>query len=148
MPAEETLMSNGTASGSENAPGFEKHPDYQVNINASDRHVRVLVGDCVIADTRSALEVRESKHHPVWYLPLADVNTDFLTATETSTYCPFKGHASYWSIRTPHEELTDAVWSYQSPYRECLALQDYVGFYTNKVVMEIDGAREGADGPA
>lgn len=140
-------MSNGEATKSKNAPGFEKHPDYQVDITASDRHVRVLVGDCVIADTRNALAVQESKHHPVWYLPLADVNTDLLTATETSTYCPFKGQASYWSIHTPQEELTDAVWSYRSPYSECLALQDYVGFYTDKVVMEIDGEREGADGP-
>ncbi len=140
-------MSTGTASGNEKAPGFEKHPDYQVNITTSDRHVRVLVGDCVIADTRNALAVQESKHQPVWYLPLADVATDLLTATETSTYCPFKGHASYWSIHTPQEELTDAVWSYQEPYTECLALQGYAGFYTNKVVLEIDGEREGADGP-
>lgn len=123
----------------ESAPGFSKYPDHRVEIEPSDRHIRVLVGSSVIADTHRALAVQESRHDLVWYLPMQDVNTELLKATQTSTYCPFKGHASYWSIMVDGEELEDAVWSYESPYRECHALRDHVAFYPSKVTQEIDG---------
>ena len=63
----------------------------------------------IIADSNQPLEVTESRHHPVWYLPMADVNTALLTATEHATYCPFKGHASYWSIYTDAGTLDNAI---------------------------------------
>jgi len=118
------------------APGFEKYPDHRVDIEPSDRHIRVLVGANVIADTQRALAVQESRHDLVWYVPLQDVNTELLKPTQTSTYCSFKGHASYWSICVDGTEVADAVWSYESPYQECQALREHVAFYTNKVTLE------------
>jgi uncharacterized protein (DUF427 family) len=129
------------------APGFEAHPDYAVTIEPSTAHVRALVGDTVVADTQSALSVTESRHRPVWYLPLADVDQTLLTRTDTSTYCPFKGHASYWSIKTPDASLDDALWGYEAPFDECAPLVGYVAFYTDKVALEVDGAPLESTGP-
>jgi uncharacterized protein (DUF427 family) len=124
---------------SNSAPGFESHPNYEVLIEPSTAHVRALVGDTVVADTRSALSVTESKHRPVWYLPLSDLDQALLTRTDTSTYCPFKGHASYWTITTPDADLADALWSYETPFDECQPLAGYVAFYTDRVALEVDG---------
>ena len=84
------------------------------------------------------LPVTETKHHPVWYLPLADVDAASIAATDHSTYCPFKGHASYWSLTTADGLLDDAVWAYEDPYDECAQLAGHVAFYANKVSIAAD----------
>lgn len=132
---------------SQPAPGFIKHPDYEVNIEPSQGHVRILVGTNVVADTHNALAVTESRHNPVWYLPMADVHRSLLRPSETSTYCPFKGHASYWSIITPDQELPDSVWGYEQPFAECEPLLEHVAFYTDRVTLEIDGVVQADKGP-
>lgn len=123
------------------APGFNKHPDHRVAIMPSSRHVRVRVGDEVIADTRAPLLVEESRHDAVWYIPPRDVRTDHLVATDTSTYCPFKGHASYVSVAIDGARVEDAAWIYRTPFDECEALAGYYAFYPERVTLEVD------DGP-
>ncbi|MEM8769711.1 MAG: DUF427 domain-containing protein [Pseudomonadota bacterium] len=129
------------------APGFEKHPNYDVSISPSDARLRVLVGDTVLATTERALTVTETRHRPVWYLPMEDVDQARLTATEHSTYCPFKGHASYWSVDGGAGNLENVIWGYEDPYLECEPLKGYVSFYTDRVTLEIDGRQEGQEGP-
>jgi uncharacterized protein (DUF427 family) len=121
------------------APGFSKHPNHRVVATQSPRHVRVLVGDAVIADSRAAFQVEESQHHPVWYFPPDDVDQRVLRPTETTTYCPFKGHASYYAIDAGGQSLEDAVWSYLAPFDECRALAGYYAFYADQVSLEVDG---------
>ncbi len=132
---------------SQAAPGFEKHPNYEVSITPSSSRLRVLVGDSVLASTERALTVTETRHRPVWYLPMEDVDQSRLTATDHSTYCPFKGHASYWSVDGGQGDLENVIWGYEAPYLECEPLKGYVSFYTDRVTLEIDGQREGQDGP-
>ena len=144
-PGNENTQSSASASTS--GPGFAKHPNYEVKISDSSSRLRVLVGDTVVADTTRALAVEESRHHPVWYLPMEDLDGSLLQPTETSTYCPFKGHASYWSINIDGETIPDAVWSYPDPYLECLRLTGYVSFYTDQVQLEIDGERQAQVAP-
>lgn len=125
----------------EPAPGFEQHPNYQVDITQTSDHVRILLDDQVIADSRRPLKVTETKHHPVWYLPLADVDAGRIDATDHSTYCPFKGHASYWSVTAAGQSLENSLWAYQDPYQECEPLKDHVGFYMDRFVLEVNGER-------
>ena len=120
------------------APGFVKYPEYQLAIEPSASHVRVLVGDTVIADTRDALLVSESRHKPVWYLPMESVDTAVIQRTDTSTHCPFKGDASYWSIHAAGKALPDVMWSYQTPFDECLPIAGHVAFYADQVTIETD----------
>ncbi|MGI9326377.1 MAG: DUF427 domain-containing protein [Pseudomonadales bacterium] len=129
------------------APGFEKHPNYQITIEPRDERVQVHVGETLLADTTDAVLVTESRHRPVWYLPLDAVAADLVTATETSSYCPFKGHASYWSVNTEAQTLNDVMWSYREPFDECAQIRDFVAFYTNKVNLTVNGESVGEAGP-
>ncbi len=129
------------------APGFEKHPDYQVEIKPTDDHIRILFGDHCLADSRRPLMVTESRHHPVWYLPLADLDAQVIEPTDHSTFCPFKGHASYWTVTVADSTLENSVWAYQDPYRECEPLKDHVGFYMDRFTLEVNGVRQDDPGP-
>lgn len=132
-------MSTATAGA---APGFVKRPEHVITIAPHTVRVRAVVDDTVIAESDRALLVEETGHDPVLYLPLDDVAGELLARTEHSTYCPFKGDATYWSVRFGDETLDNVVWGYELPFDEMTALKDHVAFYTTGV------AREGVGGDA
>src|SRR5882757_7186123 len=91
----------------------ETHP---ITIVADDRRVVVRVGDTVVADSVSALTLRESGYAPVHYIPLDDVVPGTLSPSSTQTYCPYKGDASYYDVvLTDGRRIGDAVWTYLTP---------------------------------
>ncbi len=112
---------------------LEKYPDYVIAVRPTTKHIQVIAGGEVIADTERALELYESYHEPVYYLPRGDVRMDALTATAHETFCPFKGTASYWSIQTGKGVLENAVWSYQDPLPEVTGIHGFLAFYADKV---------------
>ncbi len=129
------------------APGFQKHPDYEVKLVPMDQELVVKAGGQVIARSNRAVELRETKHRPVWYMPLEDVDAALITPTETSTFCPFKGYASYWSVAAGGTVIEDAIWAYMEPFDECLEITGYASFYTNKVDLYINGEAASKEGP-
>lgn len=129
------------------APGFAKHPDYEVAIAPLNKSVQVRVGDTVVAQSDRAVLLTETRHRPVWYLPTEDLDHDLLVDSATETYCPFKGYANYWHIRTPEGLVEDAIWTYRTPFDECLMIASYASFYTNKVNLYIDGKLADSRGP-
>ena len=112
---------------------LEKYPDYVITVRPVGERVQVISGGEVIADTERALQLDESYHEPVYYLPRGDIRMDALTATAHETYCPFKGTASYWSIQTANGMLENAVWSYQDPLPEVTGIHGFLAFYADKV---------------
>ena len=116
---------------------LERIPDYAVAISPVDNRLTIRHQDTVIAESSDALLIQESRHGDVYYLPRSDVNMELLQATDLSTYCPFKGHVSYWSLEGV-EDLENFVWSYEDPFAEVSALKDYMSFYTNKVEIIVD----------
>lgn len=119
------------------APGFQKAPRSHIVTRPAGKRVRVTVNGEAIADSRAALELQEGGYPPVYYLPRADVKMARLSRTTHSTHCPFKGHASYYSIVDGPE---NAVWSYEQPYDEMLDLKDLVAFYPSKVAIAVSDA--------
>ncbi len=69
----------------------------------------------------------------VYYVPLADVRSEVLKPSDHTTYCPYKGDASYYSIATAEGELTDVVWYYAEPYPAVADSAGHVAFYADKV---------------
>ena len=112
---------------------LEKYPDYVITVRPTAKHIQVVAGGEIIADTERALELDESYHQPVYYLPRGDVRMDALTPTAHETFCPFKGTASYWSIKTAKGMLENAVWSYQDPLPEVTGIHGFLAFYAGKV---------------
>jgi uncharacterized protein (DUF427 family) len=92
--------------------------------------VKVTYKGEVIADTRNAIALSEGDYPVVYYVPRQDVNMDRLTRSSHRTHCPFKGDASYFSLKNGVE---NAVWSYEKPYDEMLAIKDRLAFYPDKV---------------
>jgi uncharacterized protein (DUF427 family) len=123
-------MSEATTEKPVRQPG----PDHPITIEPNPARVLVKVGDTVLADTRGALTLREASYPPVQYVPLEDVDTSLLTATDHATYCPYKGDASYYTI-TVGDEGENAVWEYRAPYAPVAEIKGHVAFYTNRVQL-------------
>jgi uncharacterized protein (DUF427 family) len=108
-------------------------PDHPISIKANSSRVMVTVGGKVIADTRAALTLREAAYPAVQYIPRRDVDMTALTRTEHTTYCPYKGDASYYSIPAGGDRSLNAVWTYETPYEAMAQIKDYVAFYPDRV---------------
>ena len=108
-------------------------PDHPISIEANPSRVVVKVGGKVIADTRGALTLREAGYPPVQYIPRRDVNMAALTRSEHTTYCPYKGDASYFSIQAGGVHALNAVWTYETPFDAMAQIRDYVAFYPDRV---------------
>lgn len=117
------------------APGYQTHPNHRLALKPAGARVRVAFKGEVIADSANAMALEEgmggSTVAPVvYYVPRKDVKMDRLVRTSHETYCPFKGYASYFSLRNGPE---NAVWTYEQPYDEMLALKGLLAFYPDKV---------------
>jgi uncharacterized protein (DUF427 family) len=104
-------------------------PDHPIAVAPTKGRVIVKAGGRVIADTRHALTLQEASYPLVQYIPRADADMAQLSRTAHTTYCPYKGEASYYSL--PNAE--NAVWSYETPHPAMAAIKDYLAFYPNRV---------------
>ncbi|NUA30090.1 DUF427 domain-containing protein [Cupriavidus basilensis] len=108
-------------------------PDHPIVIEANPARVVVTLGGAVIADTRSALTLREASYPAVQYIPRKDVDMSLLARTDHATYCPYKGDCAYYSIPAGGERSVNAVWTYEAPYAAVEAIKDHVAFYPSRV---------------
>jgi uncharacterized protein (DUF427 family) len=108
-------------------------PDHPITLTPNRERILVRVGGALIADTREALILKEASYAPVQYIPRKDVDMNLLQRTDHSSYCPFKGDASYYSIPSGGEKSVNAVWTYENPYPAVGQIKDYVAFYPNRV---------------
>jgi uncharacterized protein (DUF427 family) len=115
------------------SPGFAKHPNYQVRLEVCPRRIRIEFAGVTIADTIAARYLFESKHLPVFYLPIDDIDMSLFEKTAQQTNCPFKGDASYWSLSANGRKLENGMWGYEQPYREVPELFGLAAFYWEKM---------------
>jgi uncharacterized protein (DUF427 family) len=108
-------------------------PDHPITIERNPARITVSVGGRVVADTRDALTLREASYPPVQYIPRRDVDMSLLEKTQHSTYCPYKGDASYYSIPTGGTKSVNAVWTYEAAFPAVSAINEYVAFYPDRV---------------
>ncbi len=108
-------------------------PDHPISIERNTERVIVSVAGRVIADTRDALTLREASYPAVQYIPRRDVDMAALTRSEHTTYCPYKGDASYYSIPAGGGRSHNAVWTYEAPFEAVAQIKDYVAFYSDRV---------------
>ena len=100
-----------------------------ITITPAEGTWSVRAGGAVLGETTAALELREGDYAPVIYFPRGDIAMAFLDATETSSHCPHKGDASYFSVVTKSRTLQDAVWSYENPSADVAAIKGFLAFY-------------------
>jgi uncharacterized protein (DUF427 family) len=109
---------------------------------ADDRHVRVIFGGVVIADTRRAHRVLETTHPPTWYLPAEDVRFDHLLEIPRRSNCEWKGLATYFDVRAGGKVAPGAAWSYRTLPGPYASLAHAVAFYPAMMdECTVDGER-------
>ncbi len=120
--------------------GHVPDPYKRIDIRNSARRVQVIVGGETVADSTRARFLFETGVPVRYYLPADDVRTELLSPTPTTTYCPYKGTARYWSLTLGGKAYEDLIWAYPDPIPECLPVKDYLSFYWTKVdAILIDG---------
>jgi len=100
-------------------------PPHKILFQADSRRLRAFAGEDTVLDTTGAHLLHETGIAPVAYVPLEDFDAGLLERTQTSTHCPFKGDASYWSLRVGDEQREDAVWAYEQPLEQASWLRGY-----------------------
>lgn len=114
-------------------PVLKPGPGHPITITPTTERIVVLVAGRVVADTRRALVLREATYPPVHYLPLEDTDPALLEPSTTTSYCPYKGEASYYSIPVGGPGSVDAIWVYRQPHEAVAAISNHVAFYPDRV---------------
>ncbi|MGV2916611.1 DUF427 domain-containing protein [Streptomyces alfalfae] len=102
---------------------------HRISVERGAQHVRVVHDGQVVAESGRPLLLRETGYPVRYYLPPEDVRTDLLTPSDTTTHCPFKGTASYWSL----PGAADTVWAYREPKPDVAEIKDHFCFYDAEV---------------
>jgi uncharacterized protein (DUF427 family) len=119
-----------------------RDPYTRVDTVHSSRKVRVEVEGTVIAETNRPVLLFETGLPTRYYIPKLDVRMDLLEPTETVTKCPYKGEASYWSLKVGDKTYRDFVWSYPRPIPEVPKIENLLCFYNEKVDLYVDGVKQ------
>ena len=102
-------------------------------VEVTDRRIRVVLNQEVVAETQRALRVLETSHPPVYYIPPADVRLAFLQRTGRRSICEFKGMAASYTVTVGTRTEIDAAWSYDRPLPGYEALAGAIAFYPGRM---------------
>ena len=123
-------MDNALEKGKEiRIPG----PDHPITITPAEGIVRVTVAGKIVAESTQALRLEEKGYPPVYYLPRSHADMSLLVQTTHSTYCPYKGDCSYYSIPIGGTKSENAVWTYQKPHGAVADIEEHLAFYPTRV---------------
>src|SRR6266849_2125696 len=115
-----------------------RDPYHRVDVLNSSRHVQVSIGGELVAETRRPRLLFETTLPTRYYVPRLDVRMDLLEPTQTSSRCPYKGVASYWSVKAAGTVHPDVAWSYRSPIPECPKIENLIAFFNERVDLDVD----------
>ncbi len=116
-----------------------RDPYKRVDILASSQHVRVEIDGVTVAESRQPRILFETGLPARHYLPLPDVRMDLLRPSDTTSHCPYKGTAGYWSVDVGRGEHKDIVWIYRTPLPESQKIAGLACFYDEKADVYLDG---------
>jgi uncharacterized protein (DUF427 family) len=114
-----------------------RDPYTRIDVLRSSRRVQVRIGDVLVADSTGPRMLIESGLPVRWYLPREDVRTDLLEPSYTTTRCPYKGIAHYWSLRLGERYEKDLVWTYPEPFHDAEAVRGLLCFVEERVDQEV-----------
>ena len=119
-----------------------RDPFKRVDVLSSKRHVRVLIDGQTVADSRRPRLLFETNHPVRYYFPQEDVRMDLLIPSATKSRCPYKGPASYWSVKIGAELFADMVWGYMEPIPECPKIKGLLCFFHERgAEIHVDGEK-------
>ncbi len=108
-----------------------------ITIVPANGTVVVRAAGAVVAESNRALVLTEGDKPPVYYLPREDAGIEFMDRSDKVTTCPWKGDASHFNLVTKSGQIVDAAWSYENPLPGLTKIQGHLGFYKDKVTIEV-----------
>ncbi len=111
----------------------ELRSGYRVVLKPADHRIRAMFRGQTIADSSHVLVMQETRLPPIFYFPRDNVSMELLAKTDHRTHCPFKGDASYWTLKVGEASVENAAWSYEDPYDEASDVKEYVAFNWNDI---------------
>lgn len=96
----------------------------------------IRAGGAVLGESTAALELTEGDYPAIIYFPRDDIAMALTEKSDTTSHCPHKGDASYYSIQTKSTLIKDAAWSYETPLADMEQIKDHLAFYPGKVTIE------------
>jgi uncharacterized protein (DUF427 family) len=112
---------------------YPPNPYHRVDCRATTRRLRVEVAGTTLVDTDDTVIVFETALDPRLYVDPSHVRTDLLRQTDTSTYCNYKGVATYWAAVVDGTTVEDVAWSYSDPPPESLPIKGFLSFDADRV---------------
>ncbi len=110
---------------------------HKITIAPADAHVEVRLGGQTVAESDRAIRLDETGMPARYYIPPEDVRTALLEATSQRSTCPFKGEASYWSVKVGDEVYENVVWSYETPIPDAAGIAGLLCFYNERVDLTV-----------
>ena len=107
--------------------------DHPITTSPVEGKVRVTVAGKIVAESTQALKLEEKGYSPVYYLPRRDADVSLLVRTSHSTYCPYKGDCTYYSIPAGGSKSENAVWTYENPHEAVADIKEHLAFYPTRV---------------
>jgi uncharacterized protein (DUF427 family) len=112
---------------------YPPNPYHRVDCRPTNRRLRVSAADTVLVDTDDTVILFETALEPRLYVDPALVRTDLLRRSETTSYCNYKGDATYWSAVVGDSQIDDIAWSYEEPLAESLGIKGFLSFDAARV---------------
>ncbi len=120
-----------------------RDPYIRIDVLQSSRHVRVVIGGETVAETDRPVLLFETGLPTRYYIPKVDVRLDLLEPSKKHTECPYKGVASYYSVKVGGDVYEDIAWYYPFPFAEVGNIQNLIAFYNEKVdALFVDGEEQ------
>lgn len=119
--------------------GHPRDPFHRVDARVSSRRVSVRYQSLVLAVSAQPVFVYETMLPVRTYLPREDVNFGLLERSTHSTICPYKGTASYWSLKGAGTDGENIAWSYEHPLQDASQLTGLICFYDERTTISVEG---------
>lgn len=129
--------SSNVGSAMTERPVLEPTASHPITVTPTGNHVVVRVNGEIVAETDDALTLQESTYPAVQYVPLDAVTPSALQPSDTTTYCPFKGEASYYDVSVAGSTVDDAIWTYEQPFPAVAAIAGHAAFYADKADVQV-----------
>lgn len=116
-------------------PGQESVWDYPrpPRVEPSSRRVRIVFNGETIADTTRAVRVLETSHPPTYYIPPEDIRMNYVQPEAQTSFCEFKGRASYVALEVNGRQVEHAGWRYPQPTAGFESIRNHIAFYPSKM---------------
>lgn len=115
---------------------YPPNPYHRVDYRPTRRALRVEAAGTTLVDTDDTTICFETSLAPKLYVAPEHVRTDLLHRTSTTSYCNYKGHATWWAAEVDGTRIEDVAWSYEDPLPESVPIAGYLSFDPDRVAVD------------